>query len=305
MPPTAVATNTSPIIHIPLITNQQFRAMQTPVDCDRLVARGTPADQEAALAKLILSASTMVYTITHQLLYATIDTEEDELTLDRWGRLLIHPRFFPILQLTDLWTGPDPGNLVETPSFANVEVQPKRIVITQDAAAGILTSSQGPIEFGNGFGAGAPRSPVPTYAKWTYGNGWPVTTLAQPVAAAATSIQVVNATGVTMTTPLRIEDGATRETLTVTGPASGNVVPVSALANAHEVGAGTTALPADAEEAVGLIVTGLVKRRGSGGLVAGTQAKYKESKDPFGAADDFAEAERILTEGDYVAVGGR
>lgn len=303
MPPTAVATNTSPIVHIPYLTNAQFRAMPTPVNCDTLVPRGSPADNEAALAKIILTASTIVYTITHQLLYATTDTEQDEITTDRWGRLLIHPRFFPILQVTDLWTGSDPGSLSEVSSLAGAEVEPKRIVITQNLGAGLLTSSAGPLEFGT-FGA-TPRSPVPSYARWTYVNGWPVTTLAAPAAANATSITVKNPTGILPNYPLRIEDGPTREILTVTGPVTGNTVPVAALANAHGVGAGCTALPADAEEAVGLIVTALVKKRGAGGLVAGTTANEKNTADPFGAADDMQAAEKMLKDGDYVAVGGR
>lgn len=312
MSPTAVATNTSPIIHIPLLTNKQFRNKQTPVNVDTLVARGTPAEQEAALADLILTASTMVYTVTHQLLYATVDTEEDELTVDRWGRLLIHPRFFPVQQITDLWTGLDPVSLVEASSLAGVEVRPKEIVITQARGTGLLSSSAGPLEFGGIFGA-APRSPVPTYARWTYVNGWPVMRLAAPAAAGATSIQVTGAPGVQTAGapgilagyPLRIEDGPTRENVTVTATPTGTTVPVAPLANSHETGEAVTALPADVEQAVALLITGLVKRRGAGGLVAGSTAKAKESKDPFGAADDFAEAEKILTDGDYVAVGGR
>jgi hypothetical protein len=299
---TAVATNTSPIVHIPYITTAQFRAAQTPVNCDSLVARGSPADQEAALAKLILDASTIVYGICHQLLYATVDTEQDELEVDRWGRLLIHPRFFPILEVTDLWTGVDPGTLTEVSSLASVEVEPKRIVITQNFGSGPLVSSSGPIEFGS---FGAAQAPIPSYARWTYGNGWPVTTLAAPAAAGATSITVKNATGVYQVGPqLRIEDGANREILTVTGPPTGTTIPVAALANTHQTGAGTTALPADAEHAVELIVTALVKRRGAGALVAGTTGT-KDSKDPFGAADDIEAAQKILEDGDYVAVGGR
>ena len=303
MPPTAVLTNTSPIVHIPLLTNKQFRLMQTPVDCDSLVPKGTPAEQEAALAKLILDASTILYTITHQLLYATVDTEQDEISTDRWGRLLIHPRFFPIIQVNDLWTGSDPGSLSEVSSLVGAEVEPKRIVITQNLGPGLLTSSAGPLELGT-FGA-APRSPVPSYARWTYVNGWPVTTLAAPAAANATSITVKNTTGILPGYPLRIEDGADRETLTVTGPVVGNTVPVAALANSHLVGEAATALPADAETAIGLIVTALVKKRGAGSLVAGTTANEKNVADPFGAADDMAAAEKLLKDGDYVAVGGR
>lgn len=311
MAPTAVATNTSPIIHIPYLTNKQFRAKQTPVNVDKLVARGSPADQEAALADLILTASTTVYTITHQLLYATIDTEEDELTVDRWGRIIIAPRFFPILQVTDLWLGPDPGNLTEVSSLAGCTVEPKRIVVTQDFGTGIMTSSSGPLEFA-GIG-GAPRSPVPTYARWTYGNGWPVMRLAQPAAAGATSIQVQAAPGVQTAGapgimpgyPLRIEDGPTRETLTVTGPPAGSTVPVAALANSHGAGEAVTALPTDIEQAVALLITAMVKQRGAGALVAGTTANEKNSKDPFDAAGDYMAAEKMLIDGDYVAVGGR
>lgn len=304
MPPTPVMTTTSPIVHIPYLGNKQFRLIPTVVNCDTLVPRGTPAEQEAALTKLILDASAMVYTMTHQLLYATTDTEQDEITLDRWGRLLIHPRFFPISQVTDLWVGPDPGSLIEVPSLVGAEVEPKRILVTQQLGAGILTSSAGPLELGT-FGA-APRSSVPSYARWTYVNGWPVTTLAAPAAAGATSITVRNPTGILPGwVPPRIEDGADRETLTITGAPTGSTVPVAALANNHLAGEPVTALPPDAEHAVALIVTALAKRIGIGALVAGTTANEKNVADPFGAADDMKLAEEMLTKGDYVAVGGR
>ncbi len=305
--PSPVSTNTTSIAHIPLISNARFRAMQTPVDVDKLVARGTPAEQDAALALLILEASTATYGIVHQLLYATVDTEEDELEADRWGRLLIHPRFFPVVQLLNLWTGSDPGSLVAATSLKSVEVAPKRIVIPAGGGGtALLTSSSGPIQFGDGgFGFRGAVDKPPTYARWQYVNGFPVTSLAEPAAAGATEIQVVSSTGILAGTPLRLEDGADREPVTVQWDSLGTTVPCAPLANAHLAGAWVTALPADIERAIGLIVTALVKTtRGAAALIAGSTVADKSSPDPLGAGRDWALAQQLLTQGDYVAVGG-
>lgn len=300
-----VSTNTSPLVHIPYISTGQFRAMQTPVNVDALVPKGTPAEQEAALAVLILEASTAVYGIVHQLLYATVDTEEDELEADRWGRLIIKPRFFPAMQLQALSTGTDPGNLVPVTLSSSIEVQPKRIIIPSTAGGtGVLTSSSGPIQFGNGFGFRSAFDQPPSYARWTYVNGWPVTTLAEPAAAGANQIVVANGTGILAGTPLRIEDGASRETVSVLFDGLSTTIPCAPLANAHAAGAPVTALPSDVERAVALIVTALVKQRGSSALVAGSTTVNKDSPDPLGAGRDWARAQQLLTDGDYVAVWG-
>jgi hypothetical protein len=168
----------------------------------------------------------------------------------------------------------------------------------------VLTSSAGPIQFGNGFGFRGAFDQPPSYARWQYVNGFPVTTLAAPATAGAQQIQVVNPNGILAGTPLRIEDGANRESAMPLFDGLGTTVACAPLANSHEAGAPVTALPSDVERAVALIVTALVKQRGASALVAGSTTVNKESPDPLGAGRDWARAQQLLTDGDYVAVGG-
>jgi hypothetical protein len=292
----AVATYTSQVRHVPYLTNDQFKYAQTPIDWQSLVPDGTPADCEAALSVLIERGSSWVDGICMQVLAATTDTEQKMASYNRLGQLIIAPRYQPALELTDLWVGASPAELVEYATLANCWVEPKRIVAWYGGAP--VTSSQGPIQFG------VPSGPVgyQMFVKYSYVNGFPVTRLAAPASAGDQTVTAASATGVMSAfSPLRIEDGATREIVSATA-VNGNVITLAApLAYDHLAGAAFTALPQDAEEAVILAVTGLAKQKGNMALAAAsTAAGNKSVADPYNAAGDFRAATDILNRGDYI-----
>lgn len=297
MPPSAIATYTSQVRHIPYIANQQYKAAQTPVDWMTLVPNGTPMDCEAALTVLIERASTWVDSVCMQVLMATTDTEQKVGFYNRDGYLVLVPRYQPALELTDLWVGGAPNTLGEYGTLQNCWVEPKRILASQAFVPTI--SSQGPIQFGGA--TGIPNAPV--FCKFTYVNGFPVTKLTAPAAAGSSVVTVANPTGIFAAfSPMRIEDGATREVVSVLS-VSGNTVTLTApLAYDHLVGAPFTALPQDVEEAVVLATSAFSKARGNMGLVSAGTGSSTSQPDPLGAGTDLLMATQILNRGDYIRV---
>lgn len=291
--PSAQATYTTQTRHVPYLTNDQYKRAPTPIPWDTLVPDGTLAQCEDQLTQLIERASNWVDSICMQVLAATVDTEQRVAYPNRLGQIIVHPRYQPVIEVTDFWCGSSVATLAQLPSLQGCWVEPKRIVVT---APGVpVFSSAGPIQFGAGTGAPG----LPSFVRYSYVNGYPVTVLADPVDVGAQQITVQDATGVLPGfTPLTIRDAAS-EPITVTGVA-GDVLSLSApLANAHQAGASVSGLPSDVEESVILAVTAFAKARGNMAIVA-QATEGRQINDPLGAGNDLMVAEQMLTRGDYI-----
>lgn len=292
-------TFTSQVRHVPYITNDQFKKAPTGVPWQSLVSGGDARQQEAQLSALIERASTWVDSICQQVLCATEDTEQGLVSINRYGQFLIHPRYQPVTQLTDFWSGTSPLVMQQASDLDSCWVEPKRIVLqTRGAFLGPASAS---IQLG---GTTAPVG-CPTFARWSYVNGYPVTTLSASVAAGAMSVEVANPVGIIPNlTPLRIEDSQP-EPLTVTAVDGSTVTLSTPLQYAHTASTAVTALPADVEEAVILATSALAKFRGSGATLVASSATLPASvvakeADPLGGGSDLARAEAILVRGDYM-----
>lgn len=293
MPPSAQATFTTQTRHVPYLTNDQYKRAPTPIPWDTLVPNGTVAECEDQLTQLIERASNWVDSICMQVLAATVDTEQTIAYPNRRAQIIVHPRYQPVIEVTDFWCGTSVATLAQLPSLAGCWVEPKRIVVTQPGIP--VFSSAGPIQFGAGPGPAG----VPTFVRYSYVNGYPVTVLAAAADQGAQQIQVQDATGVLAGfTPLTIRD-AHSEPLTVTA-VDGDVLSLAApLAAPHAAGASVSGLPADVEEAVILAVTGFAKARGNMAIVA-QATQGRQINDPLGAGNDLTVAEQILDRGDYI-----
>lgn len=291
--PSAQATFTTQTRHVPYLTNDQYKRAPTPIPWDTLVPDGTLQQCEDQLTQLIERASTWVDSICMQVLAATTDTEQKIAYADRAGQIIVHPRYQPVIEVTDFWCGSSVMSLAQLPSLAGCWVEPKRIVVTFPGVPSM--SSAGPIQFG-----GAPAlAGLPSFVRYSYVNGYPVTTLAADAAAGDRQISVWDATGVLANfTPLTIRDSSS-EPITVTGVTGALLSLASPLASDHRAGASVSGLPSDVEEAVILAVTGFAKARGNMAIVAqGTQGR--QINDPLGAGNDLIVAEQILARGDYI-----
>ena len=291
--PSAQATFTTQTRHVPYLTNDQYKRAPTPIPWDTLAPGGTLAQSDDQLTQLIERASNWVDSICMQVLAATVDTEQGVVYSNRRGQIIVHPRYQPVTELTDFWCGSTVATLTELTSLEGCWVEPKRIIVTQPGLP--VFSSAGPIQ----FGAGPGPLGVPTFVRYSYVNGFPVTTLAADAAAGAQQITVKDPTGVLANfTPLTIRD-ALSEPVTVTG-VNGQVLSLAApLMSAHGAGAAVSGLPADVEEAVILATTAFAKMRGNMAIIAQSTAG-RQINDPLGAGTDLMVAEQMLARGDYI-----
>lgn len=216
----------------PYITLDEFRRAPMSLDTSNFLPDDTPdPDVDAEMRRVILRASGAVNNHCNQPLYAATLTESGRVPVTPDGFLAIATRRWPVRQVLAVRAGPGPNSLVDL-DISGAELDPWRIRIPAP------------------FARGGPRP----YAVWTYTAGWPVTTLVDPVAVGATSIKVVDATGVTAgETVLTVAGGPSTETVVPTAVV-GNTLTVPALTFAHDPGAGVSSLPDDVRSAVLLFI---------------------------------------------------
>lgn len=289
----------TPYLSIDMFKNHRRRGVQV----DNLVPRGSPAEQDAALAEVIESASAWVDNTILGILAATADTELKQVNVNRRGFASIHPRFRPVIALTSFQIGATPATMRALTDLNGSAVTLNQFSVPVFPLA--LTSSAGPLQFGN---VAAPSDQA--WVQYTYQNGYPVTALTAPAAAGATQISVADTTGIVqgqtwltiyaLQNRIRLLAGAVS-----TAPAAGQVgtgpgtvgctaLP-SAVPNSTSYPTMVSALPPDVIEAVVLVSRAIIKETGGGSVVAsGSRSISAGEKDPFGAGDDYAEAEAFL-----------
>ena len=295
--PANVGVTSSPRM-TPYLTVDMFKKhKRRGVQVDNLVPGGRPDEQDAALAEIIESASVWMDNTILMTLAATYDTVLETATADRYGYVKIHPRYRPVIALTDFWSGPRPDMLTQAQDLSPAAVEPERISMPLGGALG-WSSNMGPLQFG-----GTPNRDDPVWIKYTYVNGFPVTALTAPSAAGALSIPVADCTGIVagqtwltvyaLQNRFRFLAGAVSALTgpgTVACPAAPYAIPTSGYQPPM-----VTALPADAIEAAVLVVRAIVKESGGGASTrpaGGRNGGGIEEK--ASAGDDFAEAEEFL-----------
>lgn len=224
------------------------------------------------LTNVIVRASTMADSYCQQVLGTTTDTEEKRTDgglagIDQHGYLWAHTDYWPIISVSSFRYGaPQVGGTTWTAATtSDLILERTRIV----------------------YPTSLPRRGVPPLrVQYTYLNGWPNTTLASAVTAGATSLPVVDATGIVPGQILTVSDLGNTEVVSVaagwtpaTGAAAVTLASPTAFAHtpiarpaappAQPYDIGVSALPADIKEAALLIVKELIDVRGSTALVMG------------------------------------
>lgn len=233
---------TTPVPSSPYLTVAELKRSPIYTQLQKLVPGGSQADNDAELGRIIMRVSAMINGETRQNLAATVDVEADWATVSDFGELRIHTRGNPIISVVSILVGADPYSLSAIADLSRLELDPWQITVPAGALGGV-----------GGFRGRRRR----VWAEWTYVTGYPVTTLAVPALAGATSVTVVDATGVVAgQTTLTVEDGKWLETVTPSGVA-GNVLTVAPLEFAHQEGVGVSALPGDIQEAALILISRL------------------------------------------------
>jgi hypothetical protein len=257
---TNLYSNTTKLFSTPYITVAEYKAAPTAIDYDNLVADSTNAAvQDAELKNAIARGSSWIDTYCNQSLGANTVTEQQRARLQPSGFIAVHPRYAPIVAVTDFYYGVTPNDLVQFPDPSQGWVENEQFILPY-TAANVTYSSQGPLQFGM---PAIPRAQV--FCKYTYINGYASTTLAANANASATSITVTNPVGITAGLVMTIYNGANTEIITVasTYTFGSATIPLSApLVYAQTSGVGVSALPPAVKEAAILATTAMIKVRG-------------------------------------------
>ena len=288
----------TPYLSIDMFKNHRRRGVQV----DNLVPKGTPAEQDAALAEVIESASAWIDNTVLGILAATVDTEQRQVNVDRFGYASIHPRYRPVIALTAFQIGPTPGQMRPLADLTGTGMDLNRFAVPTSPLN--LSSSAGPLQFG------ATSSPADRqWVQYTYQNGYPVTTLTAAAAQGATQISVADTTGIvvgqTWLTIYALQNRIRFQPTSVSTAPSGGVgtgpgtvgcpALASAVPNNPSYPTMVSALPPDVIEACVLVCRAIIKETGGGSVVSGGNRGISGGdKDPFGAGDDYVKAEAFL-----------
>jgi hypothetical protein len=269
----------------PYLTTTEYQTAPTAVDTSNLLPSGTSASQTDALAEVIARASSMIdgeCLGAWGTLNATINTENGRVWGNNAGQFVVHPKYWPILEVQSFGYGRTPSTLTPITPAGSIWVEPSQFVV---APVGVVA--------GLGFGALAgivPRTPY--FAQWTYVNGWPNSPLSASVAAGATSISPSSVVGIYPGTVLTLFDAPDDEQIQVAAsytPGGATVPLVSPLAYNHPAGAVVTNLPKAVKQAAISLTTCLIKVRGSGALIASDIGEVRQTAqgNPQGAMSDY------------------
>lgn len=289
--PAPAVNQTTPDLVIPYITRDQYRCAPTAIETSNLIRNGSQADQDAELDRLIRQATSWCDKAAEQPLTAQVTTQTLRARVGADGKLRLHPRQHPVVQVNGVQFGYDATSMSTLSDLSGVWVEDQSVEIPlQSNLAGGFT---GPLQFNSA------RPGTRLKVALTYVAGWAVTTLAGAALATDSTLSVKNTTGMVPGTQLRVEQGASgtslAQTTVVVQSVTGNTVTLTApVGVAFNAGAAVSAMPDEVEQACIYAVTAHIKQRGSSALVmggrnAGTVAKG-DGEEPGAMEFDLAEA---------------
>lgn len=254
---------TTQLLTIPYLTLEEYKAAPTAIDLDNLVfSSQDPEVQDNELRNVIARASSWMDTFCNQVLGATIETEQQRSRISTDGSIRFHPRFSPVVALTEFNYG-YPTNMATLGDCSIAWIEDQEIIIP-NATLGSWTS-QGPLSFGSYNGG--PSNTV--FLNYTYVAGYTNTTLADNAGAGDSKVIVADPTGIIAGQMLSIYDGINTELVTVasTYTFGSNEVPLTRLlVNPHNLGSSFSALPPAIKEAAILVTTAMLKVRGDSSM---------------------------------------
>lgn len=284
---------TTQLLTIPYLTLEEYKTAPTAIDLDNLVFNSQdPEVQDTELKNVIARASSWADTYCNQVLGATIETEQQRSRVSTDGSIRFHPRFSPVVALTDFNYG-YPTNMATLGDCSVAWIEEQEIIIP-NAQLGTWTS-QGPLSFG--AYNGGPGNQM--FLKYTYVAGYTNTLLAEPAVATESTIVVKDGTGIVAGQILSLYDGLYTENVTVADTyvfGSETVPLVRPLVNDHLVDVSVSALPPAIKQAVILITTAFLKVRGDSSMTMGIVTSANQSAMTGGSryADELTLASTLL-----------
>jgi hypothetical protein len=247
------------------VTANEFKQAPTGIDTSTLdqTAYGNQQAQDGALLNILRRASAWVDTIVQQeSLEATVNTELKEVRMGRDGRVNVHVDQVPIIALQSVQYRSHPREPYEQVDLNSIEVRDNWFTI-YDLFYNTALGQDAATLYGYGEPLYNRQTEIPITVKYTYLNGWTNTTLALAASAGATTVTVVDSTGIVVNQRLSIYDGALQESVVVTA-INGNVLTLkNPLLFAHVVGTGVSAIPEAVKQATIMLACALIKDRGA------------------------------------------
>lgn len=290
-PANVTYTNREPYITVDEFINSPIASA---VDVTNLVPNGNIAAQNAAIQQLIYMASAEADNIVMGPLgtmCATSNTEQGRYRVNRSGMIIVHPAYWPILEVDSFLVGALPGNQVSIPvSSATCWIEDRQFTIMGST---FPWSSNGPIEL-----TSVPfNSDMQQFVTYSYVNGFFNQFLSASSSAGATSLTIPSPIGLYPGMPFTIWDGAMTEIVQVssTWTSSTTVTLQNPTTYAHSSGTNVSTLPASVKQAVIHLVVAGIKQRGEGGLViAETGEPMSVGGRSDTAVEDLMRAEELL-----------
>lgn len=278
----------------PYLTNQEFLNAPTSLDIDNLVFNSSDPDVQASeLTNVIQRASSWCDVYCNQVLGATSETENQRTRITPDGYIKIHPRYWPVIAVTDLWYGNPSTQLYQASDVSQCWVEDQQILYPYAQMPSMMTS-QGPLQFGFPSYSGSQ-----VYVKYTYINGYANTTIVTAVQSTSV-ITVKEGFGITAGMQLKIYDGMYSEYVTVADTyvfGSKTVPIVDPLDYNHEAGVSISALPPAVKEACILVTSAFIKVRGDSSMtmsIGSSPSAYATSNIPADIAGDLNMAMNLL-----------
>jgi hypothetical protein len=255
------------LLTVPYVSVAEFSASPTWLDVDDLVPGGVANQQVAELYNVLLRASDWADEFCGQRLGAHTVYEQARTRVSRDGLVYLHPSNVPVRQVTGIAYGTNFQKLTALSDLTQVWVEDARgIVVSMLPLRG---SFAGTLE----FGTVPSTSAVQVFVEYQYTAGYCSTTLSGPVTAAATSLPLVDPTGLqapstTLIGSLsgstaRIWDSGLEEAVTVASGYTAGTTPVpitTGLLNPHQAGTSVSELPAQVHQAITCFAVSLMLR---------------------------------------------
>ena len=165
------------------IDEVKFSPTAAALDFSNLVENASQAVQDRALHDLIVRASDMadrhVYGALGTLT-ATVNTGNGRYRQNRYGQFIIHPDYWPILEVRSFSAGINPGTQnAYSLTSSNVSIEREQFIITAQAGLSNITTTYGSLGI-VGYNQGVD---IQQFCQWTYVNGFGNTFLSAAVSA--------------------------------------------------------------------------------------------------------------------------
>lgn len=255
-------TTQHPFNDQPYITIAEYKNAPTSLDINNLVIGGNANAQDAELANVILRASSYMDEYLNQNLNAALQVENQRTRFTPQGYIALHPNNNPVISLSSFQYGTDPNNLITLPDCSVCWFEEQQIIIPV-AALSTTWTNQGPLGFGGGGGS---RAQI--FTRYQYVAGYVNNFIASATAAAST-MTVQSAIGIVAGMQLRIYDGASSETVTVSSSYTygSTTVPLAApLSYSHASGVPFGNMPNAIKQACILMTSAFIKARGDSSM---------------------------------------